>query len=279
MPSKSPLINSRASEIAADFVLTVAAFVSVFPFLWIGWTALKPRHLAFQPEATGFTPTIESFQLMMARDPVLLYFGNTLFLAAVTTFLALFVGGFAAYSIARFNTGGSKMKIGFLLPIMVPPIAFSLSMFFVWDRLGIGNSRLAIIMAYMTFAIPFAVVFLTAYFEEFPKAIEEAAMVDGDTRIGAVINVVMPNLKPAFFATGILIFIYSWNNFIFPFLLTTDESLRTLPVLVSTYVTSDALLASHMSAAIIITVVPVLVLAYFLGKYLIEGVNAESGID
>ena len=279
MPSDSPLIDSRASQIAADAILVIAAFLALFPFLWIAWTAIKPASLAFQPGATDFTPTIESFQLMMARDPVHIYLLNTLLLASVTTVLALAVGGFAAYSIARFNTGGSKMKISFLLPVMVPPIAFSLAMFFAWDSLGIGNSRIAIVMAYMTFAIPFAVVFLTAYFEEFPTAIEEAAMVDGDTRIGAVINVVIPNLKPAFFATGILIFIYSWNNFIFPFLLTTDSSLRTLPVLVSTYVTSDALLASHMSAAVIITVVPVLVLATFLGKYLIEGVNAESGID
>lgn len=279
MPTDSPLIDSRASRLAADGVLLTAAFVSLFPFLWIVWTAIKPEHLAFQPGATNFTPTLESFRLMFARDPAHLYLLNTALLSAVTTVIALAVGGFAAYSIARFNTGGAKTKVAFLLPIMVPPIAFSLAMFFAWDFLGIGNSRVAVILAYMTFAIPFAVVFLTAFFEDFPSELEEAAMVDGDTRIGAIVNVVIPNLKPAFFATGILIFIYSWNNFIFPFLLTTDSSLRTLPVLVSTYVTSDALLASHMAAATIITVVPVLILAYFLGKYLIEGVNAESGID
>jgi multiple sugar transport system permease protein len=131
----------------------------------------------------------------------------------------------------------------------------------------------------MTFAIPFAVWFLTSFFEEFPKELEEAAMVDGDTRIEALMYTVIPNLKPAFFATGILIFIYSWNNFVFPFLLTTDGDLRTMPVLVSSYVTSSDLLVSHMSAAIIITVAPVLVLAYFLGKYLVAGISAESGID
>jgi len=279
MPTDSPLIDSRASQLVADGVLLTATFVSLFPFLWIAWTAIKPEYLAFQPGATNFTPTLESFRLMLARDPALLYLLNTALLSAVTTVIALAVGGFAAYSIARFNTGGAKTKVGFLLPIMVPPIAFSLAMFFTWDFFGIGNSRVAIVLAYMTFAIPFAVVFLTAFFEDFPSELEEAAMVDGDTRIGAIVNVVIPNLKPAFFATGILIFIYSWNNFIFPFLLTTDSSLRTLPVLVSTYVTSDALLASHMAAATIVTVVPVLILAYFLGKYLIKGVNAESGID
>lgn len=279
MSSDSPLINSAKTKVAADVILVVAAVLTVFPFLWIAWTAIKPEELAFRPGATGFTPTLESFQLMFSRDPALLYLGNTFVVAGAATLIALVVGGAAAYAIARFEVGGEKMKLAFLFPIMIPPIAFSLSMFLAFDRLGVLNSRFTVVLAYMTFAIPFAVWFLTSFFEEFPEELEEAAMVDGDTRIEALLYTVIPNLKPAFFATGILIFIYSWNNFVFPFLLTTDGDLRTMPVLVSSYVTSSDLLVSHMSAAIIITVAPVLVLAYFLGKYLVAGISAESGID
>lgn len=301
MSSDSPIIKSRAGELVADSVLVVFALFTVFPFLWVVWTALKPEHLALNPGATNFTPTLESFELMWdlvnagsggtregaestvditrSGSPVHLYLFNTLFVAGAATLLSLAVGAFAAYSIARFDTGGMPLRVAFLLPILIPPIAFSISMFFVWDALGIGNSRTAIVLAYMTFAIPFAVWFLTVFFEGFPEELEEAAMVDGDTRVRAVINIIVPNMKPAFFATGILIFIYSWNNFIFPFLLTNDESLRTMPVLVSTYVTSSDLLVSPMSAAIIVTVSPVLILAYFLGKFLIEGMNAQTGID
>jgi len=216
---------------------------------------------------------------MFGRDPALLYLGNTFVVAGATTIIALVLGGGAAYAMARFDIGGDRLKVAFLFPIMVPPIAFSLSMFLAFDRIGILNSRITIVLAYMTFAIPFAVWFLTSFFEEFPEELEEAAMVDGDTRIEALLYTVIPNLKPAFFATGILIFIYSWNNFVFPFLLTTEGDLRTMPVLVSTYVTSSDLLVSHMSAAIIITVAPVLILAYFLSKYLVAGISAESGID
>lgn len=279
MSSDSPLINTKRTELLADAILVLASVLTVFPFLWIVWTALKPEELAFRPGATNFTPTLESFQLMFGRDPALLYLGNTFFVAGVTTIVALFFGGAAAYAIARFDIGGDRLKVAFLFPIMVPPIAFSLSMFLAFDRLSILNSRITIVLAYMTFAIPFAVWFLTSFFEEFPEELEEAAMVDGDTRIEALLYTVVPNLKPAFFATGILIFIYSWNNFVFPFLLTTSGDLRTMPVLVSTYVTSSDLLVSHMSAAIIITVAPVLVLAYFLSKYLVAGISADSGID
>jgi|AntDeeMinimDraft_4_1070355.scaffolds.fasta_scaffold12837_2 multiple sugar transport system permease protein len=279
MSSKSPLINSKKTAWAADAILVIATLVTVFPFLWIAWTAIKPEELAFRPGATNFTPTLESFELMFGRDPALLYLGNTLFVAGVTTIIALTLGGAAAYAMARYDIGGDRLKVGFLFPIMVPPIAFSLSMFIAFDRIGVLNARATIVLAYMTFAIPFAVWFLTSFFEEFPEELEEAAMVDGDTRIEALLYTVIPNLKPAFFATGILIFIYSWNNFVFPFLLTTDSRLRTMPVLVSTYVTSSDLLVSHMSAAIIITVAPVLILAYFLSKYLVAGISAESGID
>jgi multiple sugar transport system permease protein len=279
MSSKSPLINSKKTAWAADAILVIATLVTVFPFLWIAWTAIKPEELAFRPGATNFTPTLESFELMFGRDPALLYLGNTLFVAGVTTIIALTLGGAAAYAMARYDIGGDRLKVGFLFPIMVPPIAFSLSMFIAFDRIGVLNARATIVLAYMTFAIPFAVWFLTSFFEEFPEEMEEAAMVDGDTRIEALLYTVIPNLKPAFFATGILIFIYSWNNFVFPFLLTTDSRLRTMPVLVSTYVTSSDLLVSHMSAAIIITVAPVLILAYFLSKYLVAGISAESGID
>jgi multiple sugar transport system permease protein len=301
MSSDSPIITSKLGERFADGVLLVFALFAAFPFLWIVWTALKPDHLALDPAATNFRPTLESFGLMwdiidvgstgtragaestvdVARSgaPVHLYLLNTLVVSGAATLLALAVGAFAAYAIARFDTGGTKLRVAFILPMLVPPVAFSISMFFVWDIIGIGNSRPAIVISYMTFAIPFAVWFLTTFFQSFPEQLEEAAMVDGDTRVSAVINIVIPNMKPAFFATGILIFIYSWNNFIFPFLLTNDESLRTMPVLVSTYVTSSDLLVSPMSAAIIVTVLPVLILAYFLGQFLIEGINAETGID
>ena len=279
MSSDSPLINSRPAELLADAVLVVAAALTLFPFLWIVWTAIKPEALAFRPGATNFTPTLESFRLMFSRDPALLYLANTFLVAGVATILALILGGAAAYAIARFDIGGDRLKVGFLFPIMIPPIGFSLSMFLAFDRLGVLNSRVTIVFAYMTFAIPFAVWFLTSFFGEFPEELEEAAMVDGDSRIEALLYTVVPNLRPAFFATGILIFIYSWNNFVFPFLLTTDGDLRTMPVLVSSYVTSSDLLVSHMSAAIIITVAPVLILAFYLSKYLIAGISAESGID
>lgn len=279
MSSNSPIITSKKTAWLADAILVLATLVTVFPFVWIIWTALKPEELAFRPGATDFTPTLESFELMFGRDPVLLYLQNTLFVAGVTTIIALTLGGAAAYAIARYDIGGNRLKMAFLFPIMVPPIAFSLSMFITFDRIGILNSRATIIFAYMTFAIPFAVWFLTSFFDEFPEELEEAAMVDGDTRVEVLLYTVIPNLKPAFFATGILIFIYSWNNFVFPFLLTTSGDLRTMPVLVSTYVTSSDLLVSHMAAAIIVTVAPVLVLAYFLSKYLVAGISAESGID
>jgi multiple sugar transport system permease protein len=271
--------QGRLKGLARDLLLVVISVVSAFPLFWMAWTAFKPADLAYQPGAIDFTPTLESFQLVVGESRLLLYLFNTFVVASTTTLLSLFVVGLVAYSIARFDTGGRKLYIGVLLPVMIPPVTLAVPLFFMFNYVGLVNTRPAIVVAQLSFGIPFAVWFLTDFFRQLPVEIEEAAMIDGDTRLEAIAFALVPNIKNGVFAAGILIFIYSWNNFLFPLLLASGEAVRTLPVEINNYDTFEGLLISRMSAAIIVTIVPVLLLAFVAQRYLVEGIAAGSGID
>jgi multiple sugar transport system permease protein len=243
------------------------------------WTAFKPAELAYQPDRFGVTPTVESFRIVFAETEIVRIFINTFVIATLTTVISLLVGGFAAYAITRFRTFGGKTYGLFLLPVVIPPMTLAVSLFFVLNVAGFTNTRPAIVFAQLSFGIPFAVWFLTDFFQELPVTLEEAAMVDGDSRIEAILFVLLPNIRNGIFASGIFIFIYAWNNFLYPLLLSTGTQARTLPVEINNFNTFEGLLVAEMSAAIVITIVPVLVLAFFAQSYLVSGISASSGID
>ena len=279
MGSKSSFQQSRLRRLVADVLLVIAAVVSLFPILWMLWTAFKPAELAYQPDRFGVTPTVESFRIVFAETEIVRIFINTFVIATLTTVISLLVGGFAAYAITRFRTFGGKTYGLFLLPVVIPPMTLAVSLFFVLNVAGFTNTRPAIVFAQLSFGIPFAVWFLTDFFRELPVTLEEAAMVDGDSRIEAILFVLLPNIRNGIFASGIFIFIYAWNNFLYPLLLSTGTQARTLPVEINNFNTFEGLLVAEMSAAIIITIVPVLVLAFFAQSYLVSGISASSGID
>ena len=279
MGSKSSFQQSRLRRLVADVLLVIAAVVSLFPILWMLWTAFKPAELAYQPDRFVVTPTVESFQIVFAETEIVRIFINTFVIATLTTVISLLVGGFAAYAITRFRTFGGKTYGLFLLPVVIPPMTLAVSLFFVLNVAGFTNTRPAIVFAQLSFGIPFAVWFLTDFFQELPVTLEEAAMVDGDSRIEAILFVLLPNIRNGIFASGIFIFIYAWNNFLYPLLLSTGTQARTLPVEINNFNTFEGLLVAEMSAAIVITIVPVLVLAFFAQSYLVSGISASSGID
>jgi len=279
MGSRSGFEERPLRRLVADGVLAISAIVSLFPIVWIFWTALKPAKLAYQPDRFAVSPTLESFQIVFTETAIVRIFINTFVIASLTTLISLLVGGFAAYAITRYRTFGGKTYGLFLLPVVIPPMTLAVSLFFVMNYAGFTNTHPAIVFAQLSFGIPFAVWFLTDFFRELPVELEEAAIVDGDSRIEAILFVLLPNIRNGIFASGIFIFIYAWNNFLYPLLLTTGTQARTLPVEINNFNTFEGLLIAEMSAAIIITIVPVLILAFFAQKHLVSGIAAGSGID
>jgi multiple sugar transport system permease protein len=271
--------SGATRRFVGDLLLVVSTVVFAFPILWMVWTAFKPANLAYQPEKFLVSPTLESFSIVFSESAIPIYFFNTLVIAGLTTIVSLFVGGFAAYAITRYRTVRQRTYGLFLLPVIIPPMTLAVSLFFVFNFVGLTNTKPAVVFAQLSFGIPFAVWFLTDFFRELPVELEEAAMVDGDSRIEAILFVLVPNMKNGIFASGIFIFIYAWNNFLFPLLLTNGKRARTLPVELNNFNTFEGLLVSQMSAAIVITIVPVLLLAFLVQNQLVSGISAGSGID
>jgi multiple sugar transport system permease protein len=258
--------------------LLVATAAALGPTVWIAVTSLKPRSIAYQPGATEFTPTVGAYVEVLANSSFLLYFFNSLVIALATTVVSLVVGILAAYSFARFDTGGLKTRFAFLSAMIFPPVVIIIPMYFIFFEIGLINTRLAVVLGHLTFGIPLAVWFLTGFFKELPRELEEAAMIDGDTRLEAIFYVLVPSVKEGIIAGGILVFVLSWNNFIYPLLLAGNQATRTLPIAVANYNTFQGLLISRMAAAVVLIVLPMFLLAFYVQSYLIQGL-AKSGIE
>lgn len=261
--------------------LAVISLLAMFPYLWMFITSIKPPDQAYQPGVVWFTPTLSAYQEVLVEASFPLYVFNSLFVALATTLISLFVGVFAAYAFVRYLRGpvGQSLLFGYLSAIVLPPITLVIPMFFVFFYLNLINTRAVIVLSHLTFSIPIATWFLVQFLEEVPVELEEAAMLDGDTRIEAVIHVIVPSIKEGLIAVGSLVFIYSWNNFLYPLILAGGRTSRTLPVALTEFDTFQGLLISDMAAAVMITITPVILLAVYVQKYLVTGLAINSGVD
>lgn len=258
--------------------LAVASLVALGPTVWMAITSIKPQGTAYRPEVVAFTPSVAAYVEVLANSSFALFFLNSLVVAALTTVVSLTVGVLVAYSFARFDTGGLPMRFAFLSAMIFPPIVIIIPMYFIFFEFGLVNTHLAIVLGHLTFGIPLAVWFLTGFFQELPRELEEAAMIDGDTRLEAIFFILVPSIKEGVVAGGILVFVLSWNNFIYPLILAGNEATRTLPIAVANYNTFQGLRISQMAAAIVLIILPMLVLAFYVQSYLVEGL-AKSGIE
>jgi len=266
----------RTKYILRYALLAIATFFATFPYVWIFITSIKPQNIAYKPSVIVFDPTIDAYISVFANNPFIGYYLNTIIVSLVPTVIALSVGIFAGYAISRYNTRVTSTKYLFISSFVFPPIIFVVPMFFIFDKMGLTNSLAGLVITHLTFALPLSIWFLADFFDNLPPALEEAAMIDGDSRYSAIFNVLIPNMKEGIIAAGLLSFVLSWNSFLYPLILAGEES-KTLPVAVAEFNTFQGLLISRMSAAIILTIVPVIVLAFYSQKYLVKGLS-ETGI-
>jgi len=152
-------------------------------------------------------------------------------------------------------------------------------MFFIFFYTNLLGTLTVVVLSHLTFSIPIATWFLIQFIQEVPVELEEAAMLDGDTRLEAVTYIIVPSIKEGLIAVGSLVFIYSWNNFLYPLILAGGRSSRTLPVALTEFDTFQGLLISQMAAAVIITIAPVILLALYMQNYLVSGFGINSGVD
>lgn len=245
-----------------------------FPIVWTVLTSIKPIGLIPQmPPAWIFEPTLDHYRAIFNQTALLVSLWNSLVVATASTVLALVVGTPAAYALARFHfRGKEELAFYFLTARMAPPMAVILPFFLIARELGLLDTRLILILAYTTFNFAIVIWLLRGFFAEVPREIDEAALVDGCSRFGAFVRVVLPLTMPGLVAAAIICFIFSWNEFLFALVLTRTQVL-TYPVQISQYFGSQSTFWAKISAMSVLGTLPVFFAVAAFQRYLVRGIS------
>ncbi len=261
--------------------LSVAAIVifCLAPFYWLINISLKTG-----PDLSGSAlvppnPTLSNYKSIFQNDDFVHALFNSAVVSLVTTALALVVGSFCAYALARLKFPAKFALLALVLSITTfPPIAIATPVFKLWTDLGIFNTLYGLIIPYLTFALPLAIYILVSFFKEIPKDLEEAALVDGATRFTAFRKVVIPLAAPGLATAGILTFIAAWNEFLFAVTLTSTPKARTVPAAIAFFTGSTEFeepLGTIAAASVVISI-PLIFLVLFFQKRIVAGLTAGA---
>ncbi|MDD2417986.1 MAG: carbohydrate ABC transporter permease [Oscillospiraceae bacterium] len=250
----------------------------LFPFYWTLVTSIKPARELYGSVVTYWPRqiTFEAYKKLFFDYNFLKPMGNSLLVAFFTTALTLFVASLASYSFSRFRFRGRRLlMILFLTNNMFPTVLLLIPLYAIMRRLGILYTPLALVLSYTTFTIPFSIWLLNGYLSDLPQSLEEAAMVDGANRPQAFTRIILPILIPCLIATGVYIFMTSWNEYTFAVMFTNEES-RTIPVSLKNLIGQLGVQWDLLTAGGIITIIPVCIMFFFAQRRLVEGLTAGA---
>jgi multiple sugar transport system permease protein len=253
----------------------------LFPFYWMLITSITPDNIIYDINRNSLLvaePTIEHYIKLLQESPFLLWMKNSLLVAIVSTSISLVVGTMAAYSLARLRfRGGQTMGMLIFITYLVPTTLLFLPLAYVVRSLGMFDKPIALMVTYPTFLIPFCTWLLMGYFKGIPRELEECAIVDGCTRFGAFIRIVLPISLPGLVSAGLFAFTLSWNEFIYALILAQSNSVKTLPTgVVSQLVLGDVYFWGQLMAAALLGSVPIAILYSFFLEYYVKGMTAGS---
>lgn len=254
--------------------IAAALIFFLFPFVWILTTSLKGNedYFTFPPVWIPTEPSLAHYERLFTHGNGWLYFKNSLAISSLSMVAALAFSVPTAYSIARFRFGGSLFSNFLLLLRTMPAIALVIPIYVLYSKLGITNNYFGLILLYTVFYIPFAVWLLIGFIRDVPVEIEEAALIDGCSRLQALLRVVLPVIVPGLAVVALFAFITTWNEFLFAVILTGAET-KTVMVLVASYTTGSPTdtFFGEASASVVLGILPSFLVAFALQRYLVKG--------
>lgn len=275
---KSVRLSDRLGGLAVALGIVI---FSLFPVYWVVTVSLTPESQDLSSIGRLFPNelTLDNYRNLPERIPFLHFFLNSLFVSVATTILSLLVATPAAYSLARFKFRGRKaFSLGILLLYMLPPIVLVVPLLVLYSRLNLYNTLGGLVLADATIGIPFATWLLMGFFSGIPRELEDSALVDGCTHFGAMRRILLPLSMPGLIAAGLIVFIFTWNEFLFGFTLTSGDDAKTLQVAMRAYAGGEAgIYWGTTMAAVAVTSIPVVALFLVFQRGLIGGL-AEGGV-
>jgi multiple sugar transport system permease protein len=251
----------------------------LFPFYWLINVSLKTGSDLAQADLFPPSPTLDNYDSIFRNDDFTSALRNSVIVTTVTTILALIVGSFAAYALARLRFKRKFLILAAILSISTfPPIAIAAPIFQIWNDLGLYDTRTGLIIPYLTFALPLAIYILTSFFKEIPKELEEAALVDGATYFQAFRKIVLPLAAPGLVTAGLLTAFFVWNEFLLAVTLTSSPDAFTVPVSVANFTGSQKfeIPLGTISAASVVITIPLVLAVIIFQKRIVAGMTAGA---
>jgi multiple sugar transport system permease protein len=258
--------------------LTVFLIVLLFPFYWMAITAFKPNEELLSREGNPFwvkNPTLAHIKKLLFDTAYPDWLLNTMLVAGVATFLSLLASVLAAYAIERLRFKGSRyVGMSIFLAYLVPPSILFIPLATIVYKLQLFDTRLALILTYPTFLVPFCTWLLMGYFKSIPFELEECALIDGASRWQILVKIVLPLAVPGLISAGIFAFTLSWNEFIYALTFISSSEVKTVPVgVVTELVEGDVYHWGALMAGALLGSLPVAVLYSFFVEYYVSGLT------
>ncbi len=259
--------------VAWSIVLAVA-----FPLIWMVLTSIKPQTELFRipPSILPQSVTFEHYRQLLEETPFLKYFANSVLLACSTTVLVVAVGTLGAFSLVRFRyPGRDRMALLVLATYLLPSVVLIIPLYLLMVWIGVANSLFSLVIAYTTFSLPYALWLLRSFMAGIPADLESAALVDGASRLGAFVDVILPQALPGIISTTLFTFILAWNEYLYALVLVNTDEARPLTTgVMNMLVTSFNIEWSLLMAAAVLMSLPLIVIFAFLQSYLTRGFGA-----
>jgi multiple sugar transport system permease protein len=273
--------GGRGRAVLEVALLTVLAVVMLFPVLWMIETSIKDNRdvYAIPAKFLDFQVTIDHYKDVFVasgggRSALSVAFLNSVVVAGVSTVLATVLGVPAAWAYSRFAVRAKKDQLFFILSTrFMPPVVVVVPIFLMYRQVGLIDSKLGLILIYTAFNVPFTIWMMKGFVDEVPAEYEEAAMLDGYTRLQAFWRYTLPLLVPGIAATAVFALIFSWNEFVFAIFLTSSDEVRTAPPAIAGLIGGTTVDWGLVAAASVVFALPVLIFAYLVRRHLVAGVT------
>ncbi|KXG84887.1 carbohydrate ABC transporter permease [Agrobacterium bohemicum] len=249
----------------------------MFPALWILFTSLKTEaELTAKPITwIPHAPTFQNYMQAFSDQPLHIFLFNSFMVALLSTALTLLISVLAAYALARLNLAYRGLILSLIIAVSTfPLVTLLVPLFEIMRALNLLNSWTALVLPYTVLSLPVCTLMLVSFFEGIPRDLENAAMIDGCTRMGALFKVVVPLCAPGVFTAGILAFVNAWDEFLLALSFNSNPTLRTLPVGIQLYQGEFAFPWPVISAALVVGIVPVAILIVIFQERVVSGLTA-----
>ncbi|MGP3536670.1 carbohydrate ABC transporter permease [Microbacterium sp. RD1] len=271
--------QSRTSRIVRFAALGLWLVITLFPLYWIVVTAVKPRNdiyafpVEYWPQAFSF----ENFENLFRVSNFGTYLLNSIIVSVVAATFVTFISLLSGYVLARFHfRSKTTVLMAFLVTQMIPGFIALGPLYQLMVDLNLVNDRTGLVLVYIAMCIPFSTILLRGFFENVPDALEEAAMIDGCSRLGALFRVLVPVMTPGIVAAFIFNFVSCWNELFLSVTLLTSDANKTVPTALNGFITSYNIDWGSMTAAAVLTIIPTMVMFAFASKYIVQGLTSGA---